>query len=249
MKTTVLAEWIEKIGVTFEKANPAMFTFLAAVLPYSTPIPVAWLTMHNASEFLGFPPSVAFIFVFGLEGMGLWFTSLFVDSVVDWIQSRNWKSSSIVLIFGAVVTAYVVLLVNLNVTLEITSGNVNPAYSRIVTLLCFLPLLTGVGNGYYKMKVVHKSEVMTEKERKQTLEEKTQKEKSDERNRRWNVKHGVKDAVYNSSTPTVSRKSGDWRLLTRDERHEVIHVLTPAEIIKKYNVGRSTAFEWKRKSE
>ena len=171
-----LANTFDWLGETFEKFNPAAFRFLAAILPYTTPFPVAWLTMRSTEQFLNFTPGVAFAFVFGLEGMGLWFTSLFVDAVIDWIGSRNTKTSVLVLLFALVVGAYVYLLVNLNVTLKIGESDTNATLQRVITLLCFLPLLTGVGNGYYKWKLEQESKTNKRLQTTTELEEKRHQE-------------------------------------------------------------------------
>ena len=133
-RSNFLAGWFDWLGEVFEKFNPSAYRFLGAVLPYLTPLPVAWLTAHSAEEFLNFTPTIAFIFVFVLEGIGLWFTSLLVDSVVDWVRSRNWKTGAVVFVLAFAVAAYMYLLVSLNVLLE---ESVNPIYSQVVTLLCF----------------------------------------------------------------------------------------------------------------
>ena len=50
-----------------------------------------------------------------------------------------------------------------------------------------------------------------------------------------------------ADTPQVApAKKGDWRLLNKQERHEVVHVLSVEEIMSKHNVARSTAYEWKK---
>lgn len=185
----ILANFFDWIGDALERFNPSAFRFLAAVLPYLTPIPVAWLTAHSSSEFLSFTPIVAFIFVFALEGIGLWFTTMLVDSVVDWVRSKNWKSFVPVLLFSATVWAYVYLLVNLNVTLEQASGNVNPALSKVITLLCYLPLITGVGNGYYKLKLEHKTSTEIAKLHQEEVDAKIRAEKSSERLEKYRIRY------------------------------------------------------------
>jgi hypothetical protein len=172
MRTNFLANIFDWLGVALERFNPSAFRFLAASLPYLTPVPVAWLTAHSSAEFLKLPPGVAFVFVFALEGIGLWFTSLLVDAIVDWIRSRNWRSFVPVVLFAAVVYAYVRLLIDLNVTLEMANGTPNPAMSRVITLMCYLPLITGVGNGYYKLKLEHKTQLDQEQQWKKEREEK-----------------------------------------------------------------------------
>lgn len=253
-KTEWLANFFESLGEMFEKFNPAAFRFLAAVLPYSTPFPVAWLTMKSAETFLSFTPAVAFTFVFGLEGMGLWFTSLFVDSIIDVIRSRNGKTIALVVLFGVVVAAYVFLLVNLNVTLKASSGDSDPALERVITLLCFLPLLTGVGNGYYKWKL--EQEAKAEEKEAQTIqrEDEIRKENNDLKLKKAMVKGGMNPLVtYQSDTVSVPvpekkvEKRSDWRLLTPEQRYEVVHILTVPQIMEKYSLAESTAYLWKSK--
>lgn len=169
-KRNFLATIFDWLGDAIERFGPSAFRFLAAVLPYLTPIPVAWLTADSSAEFLNFPPQIAFLFVFALEGIGLWFTSLLVDAVVDWVRSRNWKSFTPVLLFLGTVVVYVYILVNLNVTLEEAVGSPNPALSRVITLLCFLPLLTGIGNGYYKLKLDYKTQSELDRQHREDLE-------------------------------------------------------------------------------
>lgn len=252
MKTTWLSDSITKIGMTFEQANPALFRFLAAFLPYSTPIPVAVMTSKNASKFLDFDPWVAFVFVFGLEGMGLWFTSMFVDAIVDWIRSKNWKSFSIVILFGIVVSIYVWILVNLNVTLEVASGEVNTTYSKIITLLCFLPLLTGVGNGYYKLKLEHRNKDEENTIYGREAEEREKERKSQERIRKAALRYGRPDPfsqplVYQVETKQEKQGKSDWRLLTQEEQYEAVHILSVKQLTSKYPISRATAYEWKKK--
>lgn len=251
MNTNWLANIIEKAGETFERINPSVYRFLAAVLPYATPFPVAWLTSHSASEFLGFPPNISVIFVFALEGIGLWFTGLLVDAVVDWIRSRNWKTGTLVIVFGAVVSVYAYLLVNLNVTLETAYGDSNPTLSKIITMMCLLPLLTGVGNGYYKLKLEHKSKELESLDYQRKLAEKVRQESREDKNERWKLKHGFgnfpnsqetfhadvesfqKVSNQNRKFPESFYKLSSWRRifpqLSREEL-ESLASMTPAQM-------------------
>lgn len=169
MRDTKLASFLFWLGDSIEALGPSVYRILASVLPYMTPIPVAWLTAKSAEGFLGFTGPISFVFVFGLEGIGIWFTGLLVEAIVDWIKSRNWKTFSMVLIFGFVVAVYVYILVNLNVVLK--SGTNDEQLSKVITLMCILPLLTGIGNGYYKLKLDARREA------KDALERKTRAEK------------------------------------------------------------------------
>lgn len=207
MNSNVLARVFDFLGDALERFNPSAFRFLAAVLPYLTPIPVAWLTAHSAANFLNFTPQVSFVFVFALEGIGLWFTSLLVDAVVDWIRSKNWKSLAPMLMLGTVVGIYVYILVNLNVTLEQATGNVNPALSKVITLMCFLPLITGIGNGYYKLKLDYKTQTELAKKHSEEREDKIRQETRNERMEKWKLKHGFGTSGSRNGTSRSSVNS------------------------------------------
>lgn len=224
-KLSRAAYWI---GDSIEAFGPSIYRILAATLPYATPFPVAWITMRSAESFLGFEPWVAFIFVYGLEGIGIWFTGLFVEAVVDFIKSRNMKTFLLVLIFGAVVAVYVTILVRLNVTLKTSSGMVDPGLSQVITLLCFLPLLTGVGNGYYKLKLENKREenLSKERERQDKLSDKAWKRSMIEKKLSYEMEtssqlsgNGKKvSGNFQKVSPNLSnlvetfqQHSGDWR--------------------------------------
>jgi hypothetical protein len=250
LKNNFLANFFDWLGEVFEKFNPSAYRFLGATLPYLTPLPVAWLTAYSAEKFLNFTPTIAFIFVFVLEGIGLWFTSLLVDAVVDWIRSRNWKTAAIVFVLGAAVLAYIYLLVSLNVLLE---DNVNPVRSQVITLLCFLPLISGIGNGYYKLKL--KSETASENDKiyEQDKEERIRKEKNELRLQGKLIKAGIDPRQpvqqYQSVSPSVvpNAPKGDWRLLDENDRNRCRHQLTASQIMSEFRVSRATAFEWKKK--
>ena len=256
MKTNWLAHIFDWTGEVFERFTPSAFRFLAAVLPYLTPVPVAWLTADSAAKFLNFPAGIAAVFVFALEGIGLWFTTLFVDSVVDWVRSRNVKTFAVVLMFAVTVAAYVMLLVDLNVTLERAVGQTNPAISRVITLLCFLPLLTGVGNGYYKLKLEYKTEVQLAKQHDMEIRERVREEARQDRMERFRIKHsssrsngsssGSKTEFRNSSRTrngTSINSSGSNGTSSRIGRHPVHQERVFSYLEKKTEVlGRPPTF-------
>jgi hypothetical protein len=188
--------------------------------------------------------------VFGLEGMGLWFTSLFVDVFVKWIRSRNWKSFGMVVLFAIVVAVYITILVNLNVTLEMANGDKSEVYSRVVTLLCFLPLLTGVGNGYYKLTIEGKEDTFLKAEQERELKERIRQDRREDKIKSKMIENGMNplSRAFQSTTPAVEQlKTGDWRLLSDEDKYEVLHVLSVKQIMDKHNVARATAYEWKKK--
>lgn len=250
LNNNFLSKVFDWLGEAFEKFNPSAYRFLGATLPYLTPLPVASLTSSSARAFLGFDPWIAFTFVFSLEGMGLWFTSLLVDAVVDWIRSRNWKTFAIVAVLAGAVGAYIYLLVSLNVLLHTESEDT--IYRQVVTLLCFLPLISGIGNGYYKIKLKNDAAETDNKQYQRELDERKRKEANDLKLKSKLIKAGINplQAVqYNTQSPTIEpvAKKSDWRLLTDNEKHQVRTSLTIQEIMDKYDVSRSTAFGWKSK--
>lgn len=206
-----LANVFNFLGDSLERFNPAAFRFLSATLPYLTPIPVAWLTAKSASEFLHFTTEIAFIFVFALEGIGLWFTSLLVDSVVDWVRSENWRAFAPVLMFALAVGSYVYLLVNLNVTLEQASGNSNPVLSKVVTLMCFLPLITGIGNGYYKLKLDYKTDLEQSKKHNEDIELRKLQEDNKLKLEKYRIKHGNFPESSVESSKKISNTSESFQ--------------------------------------
>ena len=202
MNKNFLSDTFDWFGDALERFNPSAFRFLSALLPYLTPLPVAWLTTHSSASFLKFTPNVSFIFVYALEGIGLWFTSLLVDAVVDWVRSKNWKTFVPVLMFGGAVAAYVYILVSLNVTLEQAVGNQTPQLSKVITLLCFLPLLTGIGNGYYKLKLDYKTQSELSKLHQEDIEFRKLEMQKDERLEKYRIKYGSSESTTGTSENT-----------------------------------------------
>jgi hypothetical protein len=147
---------LEWAADTFDTANPAIFKLLAIILPYLTPIPVAMLTASSAATFLGMDGRTAGILVFAIEGLGVLFTSLLVESVNDKFKKQGGWAMPI--IFSVVVLVYIFILVSINVTLHNATGDQSGALKTVITLLCFLPLLSGVGSGYYRLKLNEKAD-------------------------------------------------------------------------------------------
>ena len=250
MSTNWLANIFNWVGEVFEVLNPSAFKFLAAVLPYSTPVPVAWVTAHSTATYLGFPTWLSFMFVFALEGIGLWFTTLLVDSVVDWVRSRNTRSLIVVLMLTVAVLCYIALLISLNVTLESASGSANPTYSLIITLLCFLPLISGVGNGYYKLKLKYETVATDTERRREELEERKRQEAREDKKEMARLR-------YQSSTvshpqphapqrPQPSPQSPSGEVLKRmDEAYARGKVLTHAELV---SMGFDKSTAWRHRN-
>lgn len=210
--TNILAGVLDWLREVFEHASPSVFSLFAALLPYLSPLPVAVLTADSATHYLGFTPNVAGVFVFVLEGLGLWTTTMLVDAIVDVIRSKNWKLLINVFVFLVVVIIYVTILINLNVSLEQVSGNNDPTYSRILTLVCFLPLISGVMNGYWKIKLERKTEMAHQK----ALEEKHYQESRQDRKERWKLRQELSkgNGKFPESSKKVSSRDESFQKLT-----------------------------------
>lgn len=255
--SNILAKGVDWLGEVFERLNPSLFRFLAAFLPYLSPVPVSIVTSDSAGKFLNFDTSTAFILVFVLGGIGLWFTSLLVDAVVDYIRGgrfNDWKSLSVVILFTLAIVAYIGVEVGLNVAIHTEDST--PQRQMVIFLLSMLPLITGVGNGYYKLKLQQTLDAKDAELRSYEKEERIRQEKREDRIKKKMIENGMNPlqvTQYQSSTPTPlpepeKAKKDDWRLLTPQERHEVRYVLTPKEIMKKYPVSKATAYNWKDNS-
>lgn len=244
-----IMKFLDSVRDIFETATPSVFAVLAAILPYFSPIPIAVYTASKAQEYLGFDPWVSGIFVFVLEGLGVWATTTLVDAVVDFVRSRNGKTVFIVLFLTGVVGAYLFILVNLNVRLEAALGEISGELANIITLICFLPALSGVMNGIWKLKLEHKTEVQKAKD----LEELHYQQRQGELNERWRLRHGFAlDVNYTEVTRPRVKESVKRFDLRNDEgklhkdRDFILHA-DVSEVCKKYGVSRKTVYNWRER--
>lgn len=252
--SNVLAKIVDWLGEVFERLNPSLFRFLAAFLPYLSPVPVSIVTASSAGQFLSFDPTTAFILVFVLGGIGLWFTSLLVDAVVDYIRAgnfRDWKSLSVVILFTVAILAYIGVEVGLNVAIH--NEDTTPQRQLVIFLLSMLPLITGVGNGYYKLKLQQTLDSKDSRRRTEEREERIRQEKREDRIKKRMIDKGMNPVQVTQYQQEVvipqaveKSKKDDWRLLNKSERHEVKYVLSVPDIMEKYGVSKATAYNWKK---
>jgi hypothetical protein len=258
MQKTWLSDVLLKIQEVFEYASPSILSMLAVFLPYLTPLPIAAITASSAKEFLGMSATVAFIFVFVLEGIGLWTTVIFVDSIVQFIRSRNAKTTVMVIALFIVICVYITILINLNVSLEEASKNVSPVYSRVITLICFLPLISGFMSGYYKIQIDHKHETEKEKAERRELEERRHQEAREDKFKNKMLKRGINPLTQNELTVSSPRQSApqpvrttstDWRVVVKTLTPEQIDEIAnqPAPVTEAlWKLSDRTARNWKK---
>ncbi len=143
----VFFDWLTDV---FRSMSPSVYAFIETTLPYTTPFPIATISAASASTFFGLKGFAAFAFVYSLEGIGLVTTTKLVETIVDFIRSRNSKSALMILVLVITVVVYIRILVSLNVTIH---ENFSPAFSQVLTLVCYLPLIAGVLNGLGLVKI------------------------------------------------------------------------------------------------
>jgi len=134
---------------------------------------------------------------------------------------------------------YLILMLLLNVKIGEFFG-VPALINSIIGLLSFITVPTGL---LAANQLALKDQKKEKKETKASRDEQRLKIKMIEKG--MNPFTGVN--VNQSTTPQIhEQKAGDWRLLSDKEKHDVVHVLSVPEIMSKYNIGRSTAYQWKK---
>lgn len=141
--------------------SPSIYAFLETTLPYSTPMPIATITLSSAGTFFGLNGFPGFLLVYSLEGIGLIATSKLVESIIEFIRGRNTKTLIMIIVLTVVVIIYINILVDLNV--KIHTEKIDANYSETLTLLCYLPLIAGILNGLTLVKTNYEKELAENK--------------------------------------------------------------------------------------
>ena len=261
MEKNLLVRFLDGLRNIFETASPSVFSMLATLLPYLSPLPIAILTAASATAYLGMKPITAGVFVFVLEGLGLWVTTVFVDTIVQYIRSKNPKTLFMVFALLIVLIIYVTILINLNVYLKMAVENVSATYIRIITLMCFLPLISGFMNGYWKLQLEHKTETEIAQQRDMELQERIRQDKRHDGMEKYRIKHGygtsksnygtsetTSETTYGSSKSNGSSKTGrpsihQERVFSYlDEQYRLSGVVpTFSEVANNLDLPQSTA--------
>lgn len=164
--------FFDQLTGVLHAAAPSVYTFIETTLPYTTPIPIATISSTSANTFFGLTGFPAFALVYSLEAIGLVTTTKLVDTVIDAIRSRNWKTWVVVVLLVATLLVYINILVNMNVNIH---TDYTPAKAKVLRLLSFLPMIAGIlnGLGLFKLKAEKKEETqaqMDERHRQEQLE-------------------------------------------------------------------------------
>lgn len=255
MENSTVNEKLLKIAKTIEDANPAIFALLATLLPFLTPFPIAALTAISAETYLfDGHVTISWIFVAVLEGLGLLVTSYLTDAVLKYIGSKNTREIWKITLLGVVTVVYIAILIGLNVQLKAANSEADPAYLLIITLMCFLPLISGVLYGYAKFNRDTKAKETADEEYSRKLEEKKYEDARSDRMTKYKIKRGVPLTEYSSTTsspaPVVKQDkehSNSFRNVRKSLPTEELRWIagaTRSQVAKKYNLPLSTARNW-----
>lgn len=224
--------------------TPSIVGFFAALSPLVAPMAMAAMTSVNLMKHFGWELWQAALLGASLEivGFPLWVfvtESIFID---------GWKGTTRQMWLLVSVVVYELVIIVVNAILGSHTG----LDFILLLFLCMLPALCGVAYSYSNKK----NEQVLVAERQEVIDAQIRAEQADLKLKTKLIKAGINPLVpvqtfQSTVTPTKVDvpKKADWRLLSAEEKHEVIHVLQPTEIIARYGVSRSTAFEWKRKSD
>lgn len=256
--THSLADFFNKQRELIEAAETPFAKLAIFILPILSPMVPATLTgMHLYQLFLEiftFPGAEVFARISAtipaivLELLGYVGAISFIQALFKWIESR-YEDDGDKFLVPAVLNffAYVFYLTSMwliNVRLGEYFGTPSIVNS-IVGLLSFITVPTSLLAANHLAIKDHEVKETTLRQ-----------EKSDYRLKKAMIDKGMNPLTpmtqYQSNTPDQvqtpkQRKKDDWRLLTQEERYEVVHILTVPQIMKKYPIGESTAYAWKAK--
>ena len=260
MTTNKLADFFNLQRELIEAAETPFVKLAIFILPILSPMVPATLTgMHLYQLFLeifDFPGSDQFAMISAvipaivLELLGYVGAISFIQALFRWIEGRYEENGDkflvpAVLNFFAYVF-YLAAMWMINVSLGEYFGTPTIVNS-IVGLLSFITVPTSLLAANHLAIKDH-----------DTKEERIRQEKREDRLKKKMIDKGMNpmapqltqyQSTAQSPTPQQVRpRKDDWRLLSTAERHEVVHVLSPDEIMKKYEVSKATAYNWKSKT-
>ena len=260
MTTNKLAEFFNRQRELIEAAETPFAKLAIFILPILSPMVPATLTgMHLYQLFLeifNFPGSDVFGVISSvipsivLELLGYVGAISFIQALFRWIEGRYDVDGDKFLVPAVLnFLAYVFYLAAMwmiNVSLGEYFGTPTIVNS-IVGLLSFITVPTSLLAANHLAIKDHDNK--EERIRQEKREDKLKKKMIDSGMNPMAPQLTQYQATSQSPLPQQGRqKKDDWRLLSQPERHEVVHVLSPDEIMRKYGVSKATAYNWKSKT-
>lgn len=230
-------------------ADKPISMLVGVLLPFIAPLLPALITARSLKDFMKFDDAWTWIAVISFELVGYLGMIAAVGAAMrlsknsdkEKIESLTWNRNFYL-------TAYVIYLITLivaNTILEIVN---NVSLAHVAVIFC-LTVGLSISAGILNASRIYERDEKDEQDIRR-------REKTDFKLKTKALEHGINVFSLNSNYPSSSvnpsvvssPKNGDWRNLSDKEKREVINVLTIDEIMKKYSVGRSTAFGWKNKT-
>lgn len=260
-------EIIEAAETPFSKL--AMF-----ILPIISPLVPATMTgMHlyqifldvftfGGSEYLS--GGLAIVAGVVLELLGYVGAITFIKSTFNYFSTQKAEYLIPMVLNGLSYTFYLVLLFMINYQLGKYLG-VNPVLNNIIATLSFVTVPTSLLAGSHLSEKSWSEKQEKEQEDKirlQQMEYDRQDKIRQEQNslemskaeqerlfklEKLRIRNGGQEKAR-TYQQTASRPKGDWRLLT-PKQIENLKYQSAKEVMEMYNIGESTAFAWKAKSE
>lgn len=241
-----------------DRAGKPIFSLIAVVVPYISPFVIGSITVTALVNSKIVNQTQANLLMVVLEGIGVVGLSGLVYALIQWARSRNPKAIALVILLGIIDLVYFLLLVTINVALE--WNKVSGVELFIKALVCLIPLLSGGIYGYYRVvnsdhieKVEAKQAENNKLKEEKELADQIRQEKNELKLKGKMIKAGMNPMMqYQATTQAPETKNevrgkSDWRLLSPEEKYEVIHVLSVPKIMAKYPIAESTAYMWKAK--
>lgn len=244
--------WAEKFNEwrnTIEAAETPFAKFAILILtPLAALIPSVLTSMHMYKLFLqmfefngGKYLAAALSFVIGvvLELLGYVGALQLIKAVYDVIRKGRDEYLVPVVLNLLVYVFYLFGIYQINVALA-RYFEIPEIFSRIIGLLAFITVPTGI---------LAANHLSLKENKEEEIEERNfisdQKLKAKAIRKGINIFAEGQTTTYPSEVKSVSKQKSDWRQLTPQEQHEAKHVLTPKELLEKYDIGRATAYAWK----
>ena len=262
-------EIIEAAETPFSKL--AMF-----ILPIISPLVPATMTgMHlyqifldvftfSGSEYLS--GGLAIVAGVVLELLGYVGAITFIKSTFNYFSTQKAEYLIPMVLNGLAYTFYLVLLFMINYQLGKYLG-VNPVLNNIIATLSFVTVPTSLLAGSHLSEKSWSEKQEQEQENSLRLQQMEYDRQDTIRREQANlemskaeqerlyklerlrIRNGVQEPTRNyQQTASSLQPKGDWRLLNPKQR-ENMKYQSAREIMDMYNIGESTAFAWKAKSE
>lgn len=107
----VLVGILDGLRNTTDHASPSFFGLVAVILPFLTPMPVAYMSAQSAMHFFDWDVRMAWVLALSVEGLGLIAWVATVEAFLEHVKSGSERIARVVWVFGGIAIVYELLLV------------------------------------------------------------------------------------------------------------------------------------------